>query len=56
MEKRYFGTLPSGEEVYIYSLLSDGARVNVMNRGAAIVSFEVYGTDIVGGWLRRLLG
>lgn len=50
MEKKLFGKLPSGEEVYIFTLKSDNAKVNIMTRGAAIVNFEVFGTDIVGGF------
>ncbi len=50
MEKRLFGTLPSGEEIYIYKLTSEGAYVNIMTRGATIVNFVVDGTDIVGGF------
>ncbi len=50
MEKKYFGSLPTGEEIYIYSLKNDDALVNIMTRGATIVNFEVFGTDIVGGF------
>ena len=50
MEKRYFGTLQTGEQVYIYSLVSREAQVNVMTRGATIVNFIAHGTDIVGGF------
>jgi len=50
MEKRLFGTLPSGEEIYIYKLTGDGAYVNIMTRGATIVNFVVHGVDIVGGF------
>lgn len=50
MGKKLFGILPSGEEVYLYSLKTDVAKVDVMTRGAAVVSFIAYGTDIVGGF------
>lgn len=50
MEKRYFGTLPTGEQVYIYSLVTSEAQLNVMTRGATIVNFIAHGTDIVGGF------
>ncbi len=50
MEKKLFGTLPSGEEVYIYTLKTEAALVNIMTRGAAIINFYAYGTDIVGGF------
>ena len=50
MEKKYFGSLPTGEEIYLYSLKNEDALVNIMTRGATIVNFKVYGTDIVGGF------
>ncbi len=50
MEKKLYGTLPTGEEVYLYSLVSDKAQVNIMTRGATIVNFKAFGTDIVGGF------
>ena len=50
MEKKLFGTLPTGEEIYLYTLKSDCALVNVMTRGATIVNFKPFGTDIVGGF------
>ena len=50
MEKKLFGTLPTGEEIYLYTLHTDDATVNIMNRGATIVNFIAYGTDIVGGF------
>ena len=50
MEKKLFGTLPTGEDVYIYTLTGENALVNIMTRGATIVNFKAYGTDIVGGF------
>ncbi|MBQ9069899.1 MAG: galactose mutarotase [Clostridia bacterium] len=50
MKKKLFGTLPTGEDVYIYTLTSENALVNIMTRGATIVNFKAYGTDIVGGF------
>ena len=50
MEKKFYGTLPTGEEVYIYSLKSESASVDIMTRGATIVNFNAFGTDIVGGF------
>ncbi len=50
MEKKLYGTLPTGEEVYLYSLKSESALVNIMTRGATIVNFKAFGTDIVGGF------
>ena len=50
MEKKLYGTLPTGEEIYIYTLKTDEALVNIMTRGATIVNFKAFGTDIVGGF------
>lgn len=50
MEKKLYGVLPTGEEVYVYSLKNDSALLNIMTRGATIVNFKVFGTDIVGGF------
>lgn len=50
MKKTLFGTLPSGENVHIYSLESDVATVNIMDFGATVVNFYAYGTDIAGGF------
>ena len=50
MEKKLFGTLPTGEEVYLYSLQTEEALVNIMTRGATIVNFVAHGTDIVAGF------
>ena len=51
MQKRLFGTLPSGEEVYVYTLASGKAVLEVITYGAAIRSFKPYGeVDIIGGF------
>ena len=50
MEKKYFGSLPTGEEIYLYSLKNEDALVNIMTRGATIVNFVAHGIDIVGGF------
>ncbi|MBR2650916.1 MAG: galactose mutarotase [Clostridia bacterium] len=50
MEKKLYGKLPTGEEVYLYTLKTDKALVNIMTRGGTIVNFKAFGTDIVGGF------
>ena len=50
MEKKLYGTLPTGEEIYIYCLKNADAELQVMTKGATIVSFKPYGRDIVGGF------
>ncbi len=50
MEKKLYGILPTGEEIYLYSLKNDSALLNIMTRGATIVNFRTFGIDIVGGF------
>ncbi len=50
MKKEFFGTLPSGEEVYAYTLENELATLKIMTRGATILSFVPYGRDIIGGF------
>ena len=49
MKKRLFGML-DGKEIYSYTLENGDATLEVMTRGATIVSFKPYGVDIVGGF------
>ena len=50
MEKKLFGTLPDGEEIFLYTLRSAKATVKIMTRGATIVHFNAFGREIVGGF------
>lgn len=50
MEKQLFGTLPTGEQVYAYTLTNNVASVTFITRGATIADFTVFGTSIVGGF------
>ena len=51
MDKRFFGKFPNGEDVYIYRLTDGTATAEIMEYGAAIVSFCPFGdVDIVGGF------
>ena len=50
MRKKLFGIMPSGAEVYLYSLSSEVAEVKIMNKGGIVQSFVAYGTDVVGGF------
>ena len=50
MEKRYFGTLPSGASISLYTIRNEVASLSVMELGGRIVKFETYGKDIVGGF------
>ena len=50
MDKKLFGILNTGAEVYEYTLKNDVAEVGIITFGAAIRRFNVYGRDIVGGY------
>lgn len=51
MDKRFFGKLPNGEDVYIYRLTDGTATAEIMEYGAAIVSLCPFGdVDVVGGF------
>ena len=50
MEKRYFGKTPAGNEVYIYTLKSELAEVEIMTHGATVRKMTVYGKSIIGGY------
>lgn len=50
MSKKFFGTMPSGEEVSLYTLENADAKVTFTDYGAAIVSFQVFGKDVIGGF------
>ena len=52
MNKIPFGTLENGEKVYIYTIKNEHCAVKIMDRGAAIVSFCAFSTEIVGGFDR----
>ena len=50
MNKKMFGIMPSGEEVSLYTLENADTKVTFTDYGAAIVSFEVFGKDVIGGF------
>ena len=51
MDKRLFGKLPNGEDVYIYRLTDGTSTAEIMEYGAAIVSLCPFGdVDVVGGF------
>lgn len=52
MEKKFYGKLPTGEEVYLYTLKSPKATVKIMTRGATVHTFNAFGKEIVGGFDR----
>ena len=51
MNKKIFGKLPTGEEIYIYSLTDGDSKAEIITYGARIVSLYPFGdTDVVGGF------
>lgn len=51
MEKRLFGTLSSGEEVYIYRIIDGESSAEITEFGATIVSLRPFGNvDVVSGF------
>ena len=50
MKREIFGNLENGTPIEIITLLNDKAELKIMTRGATIVSFKTFGTDIVGGY------
>ncbi len=50
MKKELFGNMPSGEEIYIYTLENEACSLSVMNFGATVTSFVPYGVGIVAGF------
>lgn len=50
MEKKLFGILDTGAEIYEYTLKNEDAEVSIITYGGAIRKFTVFGTDIVGGY------
>ena len=50
MNKRLFGTLKSGEEIFIYTISGTNTTAEIINYGAAIQSLTTFGKDVVGGF------
>jgi len=50
MKKIMFGTLPTGEEIYNYTIKGENTEAEIINYGAAIRGLTVFGTDVVGGF------
>ena len=50
MDRKLFGILDTGAEVYEYTLKNDAAEVAIITYGAAVRKFTVFDRDIVGGY------
>lgn len=50
MKKEFFGKTRSGDDAFIYTLKNDVCEVKFTDYGAAVVSFTVFGKDVIGGF------
>ena len=50
MKKEFFGTLDGGKDVTLYTLSNSECEVKLSELGATVVSFAVFGKDVVGGF------
>ena len=50
MDKEFFGKTRDGKDAYKYTLKNDICEVKISNYGATVLSFDVFGRDIVGGF------
>ncbi len=50
MVKEFFGKTPDGEDIFNYTVKNGNAALSVMNFGATVTSFKVFGTEIVLGF------
>lgn len=49
--KRLFGTLPSGEEIFVYKICDGKFMAEIIEYGASIISLRPFGrVDVVGGF------
>ncbi len=50
MSMELFGTLPTGEDIYKFTLSSGDSTASVISYGATLSSFRPFGREIVGGF------
>ena len=50
MEKRLFGKLADGSEIYAFTLASDSVKITILNYGGRIQSILTHGRDVVCGF------
>ncbi len=50
MNKLLFGTLPTGENIYKFTLENECASAEIISRGATITSFKPFGKEIIAGF------
>ena len=50
MERKFFGKLDTGIDIYEYILSNSNATISIIDFGLAIRKFDVFGIDIVGGY------
>lgn len=52
MTKELFGVLPDGKKAYVYTLKSNSSVARLTDYGATLISLDVFGKDIIGGFDR----
>ena len=50
MKKEFFGKIECGNEVHLYTLKNEDAEIKISDLGATVVSFSIFGKDVVGGF------
>ena len=50
MNKRLFGKLSTGEEIYSYTMKDSNNEIEIITFGGSIVRFVTFGIDIIGGF------
>ncbi len=50
MDKKLFGTLKTGEEIFVYKIGKGDVFAEIITFGAAIKRLSVFGVDVVGGF------
>ena len=50
MAKEFFGKTQNGRDAYVYTLKNESCEVRLTDYGARVLSFDVFGKNIVGGF------
>ena len=50
MKKEFFGKTTEEKEVHLYTLGNEKCEIKISDLGATVVSFSVFGKDVVGGF------
>ena len=53
MEKKFFGKLENGTEIYSYVLSNGKMKAEILNLGGTVRVLECDGVDVVGGYVQN---